>query len=547
MLAWMDWSGIIVGVPALLHVAQGRLGRSRATGGPGPGPAFVALSSLLVWASLLALAAYLLTLPTDPPFQPGQLLGKSILLGAILALWCILLLLRLRRTEEADGSDGPERVWLAPAACALVAVNVVFLVWRRTPVEPMLGLSLSAVLFGAILRYGLGALSGLWEGSTDLSMTARQVEHLALLIVTGAAAVALAGEHFPDKSPLWSLPIALGAVTVVAAVTGDALGGLVGQDLRRPVTSGGAVAIAAGAAALVAAGAFEQAFAAYCYFTGLVVMGLAVWLLSSGGGGASAGLRTGVIAGLLAVGTFVIAFRLMAGLGAALALQAAWLFPLIVVGNARDRRPSTAEAVAPLLSLGLLFVLYRLNQQLVPIGRPGDLLAHYSLIAVALGLLVPFLWQAYLHQIHSVTRRPARSPEAGDGSAVAAVKAVVGHLAALGIVVAGAPALLYILWPRYAVGGYLMGLFLAQLVLIVHRAEPAEPVDRRVRGPATGLGLLCAAGMLAAIPACRLLANVGDVPRLHKAVAAAIVVLALYAWGWTASRRPEEGEEVRLP
>jgi hypothetical protein len=547
MLAWMDWSGVIVGVLALLHVAQGRLGRSRAADGPDPRPAFVALSSLLVWASLLALAAYLLTLPTKPPFQPGQLLGKSILLGAILALWCILLLLRLRRPGEPEGGDGPERVWVAPAACALVAVNVVFLVWRRTPVEPMLGLSLSAVLFGVILRYGLGALSGLWDGSTELSVTARQAEHLALLTVTGAAAVALAVEHFPDKSPLWSLPIALGAVTVVAAVTGDALGRLVGQDLRRPVTSGGAVAIAAGAAALVAAGAFEQAFAAYCYFTGLVVMGLAVWLLSSGAGGGSSALRTGVIAGLLAVGTFVIAFRLMAGLGATLALQAAWLFPLLIAGRPEGKRPSTAEAVAPLLGLGLLFVLYRLNQQLVPMGRPGDLLAHYGLIAVALGLLVPFLWQAYLLQSHSVTQRRAKSAEGGDGNAVFAVKAVIGHLAALGLVVAGAPALLYLLWPRYAVGGYLMGLFLAQLVLVVHRPEAAGPVDRRARGPATGLGLLCAAGMLAAIPACRLLASVGDMPRLDKAFVAAVVVLALYAWGWTTSRRPDEGEGVRLP
>lgn len=568
MLAWMDWSGIIVGVLVLLHCGQGRLGRTRTGQAVTLTPWGLALTSLLTWACVVALALYLATVPTKPPFQPGQLLGKGALVGAVLMLLSLLLLIRWREPSE-EGT--PDRGSLAAAACALVAGNVVFLVWRKAPTEPLLGFGLAATLFGAVVKYGVGGWLGAApkvgedddggkQGPPHSETPSREAivdlgEQLAMLAVTVALGVIFSSRHLPGTRELWGLPIALGAVTLLAAVAGEAVEALAGGSRRSlAVAAISGTVVAAGAAAIVAIGAYRQAPGAYAYLAGLVVMGLCAWLVlghvgvgrDEGDGGlespphvdaeglegrpnAGDGLRVAVVAGLLSVAVYVIAFRLNAGLGAALALQAAWLVPILT----RRHRAEQAGAVllTPLLGVGMLLLLYRLYLELVPGAREADVAVHYSLVAIALGLLTPFLWQAYNLQTSSVLCGVDGGADTGIEGTVRSIRKLISRLTALGVVVAIAPALLFFLWPQRAVAGFILGLFLAQLVILVRRLEAGvrrdEPRSTLIAAP----GLLCLAAALCATPACRLLSGLADTPRLYKAYVAFVVVLLLYLWG----------------
>jgi len=567
MLAWMDWSGIIVGVLVLLHCGQGRFGRTRAGQGVTLTPSGLALTSLLTWACVVALALYLATVPTKPPFQPGQLVGKGALVGAVLMLLSLLLLIRWRQPSE-EGT--PDRSSLAAAACALVAGNVVFLIWRKAPTEPLLGFSLVATLFGAVVKYGIGGWleaarrvgedddggkeSPLPQGIVGLG------EQLAMLAVTVGLGVIFSSRHLPGSRELWGLPVALGAVTLLAAVAGEAVVALVGSSRRSlAVAAISGTVVAAGAAAIVAIGAYRQAPGAYAYFAGLGVMGMCAWLLLGHAGvGTDEGngelgsppheddrLRVGVVAGLLSVAVYVIAFRLNAGLGAALALQAAWMIPVL---TRRHRAEQTGTVLlTPLLGVGMLLLLYRLYLELVPGAREADVAVHYSLVAVALGLLAPFLWQAYSLQTGTIVRRLTGGAEPGIEGSVRGLRKLIGRLTGLGVVVAIAPAMLYFLWPQRAVAGFILGLFLAQLVLLLRRIETDLGRDEPGSALAAAPGLLCLAAALCATPACRLLSDLADTPRLHKGIVAVVVVLLLYLWGHLGGRErgaPAAAEEA---
>lgn len=534
MDAWPVWSGVIVvGLLVVLHCLRGALR-------PGSlrelrDPAALPFSSLLAWSALLALVLFIATLPTKPPFAGGQLMGRGFLLGAVLIV-ISLLVARLLRAQTASG----ERTPLAMGGCAVATVGIALLVWREQPAPALLGVALAAALFGIILRFGLASLHG--APSRDASRppqdAGEDAQVLALMLIAGAVATVFARAHFPERPELWPLPVALAAATLLGALAADAVARSAG---RGPVACVIGVIVALAAAALVALGLLHQPLSAAAYAVGLVFTGLAAWVLSGAGvprspeQGLAEALRVGVIAGLLTVAAYVIAFRIQAGLGACLALIAGLLF-IMLTGRSRPDEQAQAPLawlLQPLFSFGLLFVLYRLFLERIAVPRGADLTVHYVLIGVVLGALTPFVWTAF----NVATRRAASrrlSAAAGDEAAlVATTRMVITRTAWLGVFTLAPPLLALVLWREQAALGFVVGLLVAQPLLLLLPALDAACAGLTPRPPslyALSPGLLCVGCALAAAQFSPLLLPLTDMPRLDKAILAGVVAVVLVAW-----------------
>lgn len=262
MDAWPAWSGVVVGLLVVLHCLRGawRPGLLRDIRDPAALPFY----SLLAWSALLGAAFFIATLPTRPPFSPGQGMGRGFLLAAVLII-ISLLVVRVLRAQPAVAA----RVPLALGGWAVATVGIVLLVWRAQPAPALIGAALAAALLGIVMRFGLGALHGgaQDEAARRTDDAGEDAQVLALMLIAGAVATVFARAHFPERPELWPLPVALAAATLLGALAADAVAKSVG---RGAIASLIGVLVALAAAALVAIGLLHQPLSAAAYAVGLV-------------------------------------------------------------------------------------------------------------------------------------------------------------------------------------------------------------------------------------------------------------------------------------
>ena len=548
MDAWPAWSGVVVGLLVVLHCLRGawRPGLLRDIRDPAALPFY----SLLAWSALLGAAFFIATLPTRPPFSPGQGMGRGFLLAAVLII-ISLLVVRVLRAQPAVAA----RVPLALGGWAVATVGIVLLVWRAQPAPALIGAALAAALLGIVMRFGLGALHGgaQDEAARRTDDAGEDAQVLALMLIAGAVATVFARAHFPERPELWPLPVALAAATLLGALAADAVAKSVG---RGAIASLIGVLVALAAAALVAIGLLHQPLSAAAYAVGLVFSGLAAWVLwgvspaRSPEQGLAEALRVGVIAGLLAFAGYVIEFRIQAGLGACLALIAGLLFIMLSRRSRPDEQAGARPAwlLQPLLSFGLLFVLYRLFLERVAVPRGADLTVHYVLIGVVLGALTPFVWTAFNVASRRAAARRLNAAEADGGGLVEATRLVITRTAWLGVFTVAPPLLVLVLWREQAALGFVVGLLVAQPLLLLMPALDASCAGLKPRPPSLSSlspGLLCVGCALAAAQFSPLLLPLTDMPRLEKALLAGVVAVVLAAWLSVRARPDADSEDAQ--
>lgn len=99
-------------------------------------PSDLVFRSLLVWSGALALALYLATLLTQPPFSPGQLLGRGFLLGSVLMVLSLALVGRTQRglrssiAAQHRGSEHNGEDSVAAYLDPLLTLGLMFLLCR---------------------------------------------------------------------------------------------------------------------------------------------------------------------------------------------------------------------------------------------------------------------------------------------------------------------------------------------------------------------------------------------------------------------------------
>ncbi len=118
------------------------------------------LRGILLYLILL-LASFAVTLPTHPPFAPGQQLGRGYFIGGLFALLALLLnykahsLISPSLLSPRVFQDPQEQrlssfggLWIGVSALALLGITIVYLLFRNNPYHALNGFALSACLAG---------------------------------------------------------------------------------------------------------------------------------------------------------------------------------------------------------------------------------------------------------------------------------------------------------------------------------------------------------------------------------------------------------------
>lgn len=433
---------------------------------------------------LLTLALFLLTLPTVPPFSPGQRLGLGFLIGGALGLVAAAGAARLTRQGEEQ--------WPYPhgfaLSLALVAVSLSLLLFHGDPEEALLGCALGFGMVAGLVRLAGG------DGVFAL-------EPAAVLAATLAAGCLLSLYHFhnPAQRGWWGYPLALAA----AWTLGLALAYLGG--VRRAAGGGEGVcplplaALVGAVLTLLVGGLLERRLGSLpglvpLLLTGFVSAALVVWLSVATEAQAPASQARGAaLAMLVLLFLLVLSFKLLQAFGTAVALLAAWAVVAAALGRGRTWR------AVQLLIVGANFLLLRLFLERIG-ATPGDVQPdlHYTLVGMALGTLLPLL---------------ALSLRAAPG---------IGGALGMGVIAAGAPLTLVALWGPDAAVGFLLGLVVAPAVTALAGLE-----EDAWLAPA---GLVSLGMALVTVQFSHRFAELYQLPRVYKASLAAGVAVFVLLW-----------------
>jgi hypothetical protein len=425
----------------------------------------------------LTLVLFLLTLPTTPPFSPGQRLGLGFLIGGMLGLLATAGSARLARREEA--------YWPYPhvfaLSLALAAVSLALLCFRGDPEEALLGCALG---FGMVA--GLIRLAG-----SDATFALEPAAVLAATLVAGSL---LAVYHFdtPSQRGWWGFPVALAgawALALAIAYAGRRLGALL------PMLTG----LLAAVLTLLVGGLLDRRLGAQegmvpLLLFSFVTAALIVWLTTASQDAPSpVRSRAAALATLLLLFLLVLSFKLLQALGTAIALLAVWA--IIAPSLNRGR----AWAPVQLLIVGANFLLLRLFLERIG-ASPGDVQPdlHYTLIGLALGVLLPTLSL-------SLYEPPG-----------------VGRALAVGLIATGAPLALVALWGPDAAVGFLLGLIVAPALTALLGLEADSWL-----APA---GLVSLGMALVTVQFSRVFADLYQLPRVYKACLAGGIALLVLLW-----------------
>ena len=442
-----------------------------------------ALSALALGLALTALL-FLLTLPTTPPFSPGQRLGVGCLIGGVFGLLAAAGCLGLARREEP--------YWPYPGilalSLALAAVSLAFLLFGGDPGSALLGCALGFGMIAGLTRLMMGG-----EGGHSL-------EAAAALAATLAATCLLAVAHF-DKPALrgwWAFPLALAAAWVLAQAVAHA-----GAATKRsPAIRVAAAALLAAVLTLLGGLLLARRLGpldplAALLVTGFVTAALIVWLTNALAGEPQVRgpALPAALSALLMLFALVLGFKLLQGFGAGLALLGAWA----VIASGLARGGARSFLPIQMLIFGANFLLLRLFLERIGAG-PGDVQPdlHYTLIGVLLGALLPVVSL-------SLYARPG-----------------LGRTLLLGLLTAASPLILVTLWGPDAAVGLLLGLIVAPALAVV-----TQPEAESWLAPA---GLVSLGLALVTVQFGEVFATLYLAPRAHKVYLAGGIAVLVLLW-----------------
>lgn len=399
-----------------------------------------------LFAGVVVIAAFLLTLPKDPPFSTGQQMGWGMLIGGFAALLAALGILRI------NGGDSQDPYWPYPGgfslSLGLTAVALTLGIFPGNPIDGVIGCALGFV--GVALIFQLGETGESIESETNnASRFNTPLEAGALLVTMLATGIALAVHHFnrPEFRGWWAYPIALTAFWLLGkaiAYTGTAHRGVAGNRTI-PV---GIAAVAAIVFTLIPGWLLgikmEQPQAlAVLLASGLITAALILWLASAGESEGIPGpkwLQFPALAAVLVVFLVVLNFKLLAGFGIVVALLAAWALASCAVGLTGGK----AWLAMRTITVGISFLLLRLFLERSGV-ESGDeaLAAHYTLIGAVVGAMLPSV-------LSSLSLRSG-----------------LGRTVLLGFLAAVVPLLMLALWGPDVVLGLLVGFIVAEVLATV--------------------------------------------------------------------------------
>jgi len=451
-------------------------------------------------AIVVALAAvvglFLISLRAAPPFSPGQRLGWGLLMGGLAGVVAGLGCARLRRPAQVGYYPYPSGLALS---MALAAVSLALLCFPGDPADALLGAGLG--FLGVAMVFHAMQVT---EAEVALALEAG-----GALAATLAAGCAVAVHQFDSRAGRgwWACLLALAALWLLGRLLAY-IGAEQPSAARYPALLAVFAALAASTLTLVLGGLLgvrveppEQLYALLA--VGIVTGGLVAWLAASAGAEGPAPGRLGIpaLGVLLVVFLAVVTFKLLGGLGVAVALVAAWAVAGAVLGlpGGASRTPVLA------LMLGVAFLLVRLLLARTHSGLEHvGITPHYALVGIVLGVTLPFA---------------ACSFRLNQG---------VGRAILVALVVLLSPPLLLMLWGPPAALGLVLGLVGAQalsvLLLPVCRTTPEAAVWH------APVSLMAIAMSLLTVQVMPALASLYQVSRATKAyVAAAVALVAVLA------------------
>ncbi|MFN3653210.1 MAG: hypothetical protein ACK47B_26815 [Armatimonadota bacterium] len=363
----LSWLALALGALAAAYAAV----RSRGTRTPLPGGGrlFFGAAALLIAAGALA------TLPTRPPWSPGQSLGPGFAAGGAAVLLVTLLSARLR------GSAAEAAGWLGAAAylgAAAVGVSAMLLLYRNYPLDALTGFALGAVTAGIVVGGGL-----LLDREGDEALAAA-AEGAALAGALLAATTVLASLHRGATGVReWqSLPALLtGAAALVLAARG-AFGPGRGGGLLLALLAAGPLVVAAA----IGFGLNGTPGFFWTVLLGTAIFSLAAWLFAATLETERGRVRPelALLGSLLVLGGAALVFRWLHGYGLGL-YALSGLFVALAL-DAWGRFPGR-EALRGTVAFAGLLVLYRVFYETVSYAvNPDYIYQHAALIA---GALIP--------------------------------------------------------------------------------------------------------------------------------------------------------------
>jgi hypothetical protein len=454
--------------------------------------------NVALFATIVVAALFLLTRPTEPPFSIGQRLGYGLLLGGLLGIAAGMLTVRLARS--ADWRTG---VALAGfPSMALFGVGVVLLLFGDYPQPVLGGFAVGALTAAIIFRLSTSAAHG--------------VEVWALLAAGLSAGAMISVFRFGATADRfwWRAPLMVMGAAVIGCIAGAAAS-REDKDWALP----GAVAsiIVLGLTAVFAWRVFPDWSLLWVAAAGVITFALVAWLT------AHQPVTTWAAAFVvLAVLAFTsAAFGLLGGFGIAIGVIASLAVVLPAFASIWREEETTAEELKPahvliyaaFISLGVLYLRLFLENYAAEV-RGVDLRAHYTLIALILGSLFPFLLSSLLPH-----------PVAGGAGLRIMGAAAVGLFAAV------TPLLVLVLWGFRATVGFLMGTIAAEafvMFTILGLAKIREQISTQTL-------LLILAAQVAAVQFSGVLAPVAQAPRLTRLTVLAAVVAVGIIWALVSS------------
>lgn len=481
----------------------------------------------------LTLIAWALSMRKTVPFSPGQTLGCGFLIGGIAGTLAGVLAFRyesfLSTTQRVNHKAS--QAALSMAFFGLFGVSLTFLIFHSYPQMALIGFSIG-VAMAAILRY--------FVQSVRSDRPSIMIELWAILAIALSASIVLAVYHF-DKDSLrtwWSLPILIGSSVCVATYIGLEVGSLKRFE-ESPLTR---YSISAAIASVLTIG-LSAVYSAYVVQSwqlfGTVAVGIGIfaviaWLVvcfvrDDSGPGA---LEAASAAVLLVIAGAVVSFKIWSGLGIGIGLIAASgiLIPSMTLHS--EHESHLAKAFLTSLALGLAIVLFRLfiETYRYDLGS-ADLRIHYTFVGALLGAIAPFIFVSSLMRLGILA--------GNDESASVDLCAVLG-VAAIGLLAAASPLVLFAIWQIKAVLGFVFGLIAAQAFLLMVQLFDSSTEQRSASRRFYSVSLLTIGAQLVAVQFTRPLVE-WESTRATRiwvlAIAAGIALVWLLATGIVAKRQ----------
>lgn len=428
----ITWLGIVIGTAGFLfQYFRSRSSGASARAGTEPAMMLALVLTILFWG---------ISMFQQPPFSSGQTLGLGFLIGGLSGVIAGFLGARLTPQEAMTPASGRISSH-AMSFLALLTCSVTFLLFRGNPQWAMIGYAIGAVMAGILYRYFVPAIS----------VFGNNMETWALFSVVVSSGIVIAILHFnqPFLRIWWALPILVATTALIAS--------FIGMELQKGEGLSGIPTLVSGAVTIVLCTIFAWRLVADWNLlggavAGIISMAVVAWISATCPGAdhiRKRGVNVSALVTFAVVGFVVVAFRIWSGLGIAIGLIAAWS---VISPNLSTDSP-VSRTMIDAFSLGTAVLLFRLfiESYAPELGRI-DLRIHYTFIGALIGILLPMIL------IPSISSAGEERPK-------------LVRVAAMGLIAAAAPLLIFLIWEIKAVLGFMFGVTACSALLCFLRVS----------------------------------------------------------------------------